>query len=640
MRRTLPFLLNVLLSIVVVMSLSAANQGVAHAQTTAYAELTAIDAQEFPTISALVDVFDANGQFVADLEPSDITVYEDGESREVDALDESAVPVQIVVGINPGPPLAVRDGTGAARFTRIVEALGVWANSRPTNSQDDLSLVSLSGSLISHAAAKDWFVSLNSFKPEFRTTTPNLQSLTIALDTVNSPTLQSGMKRAVLFITPHMDDPNIDNTIAPLIQHAIDTKVRVFVWYVANETQFNSPSANAFRMLAQQTNGAFFAFSGKEPFPDPNTYFDSLRHIYSLTYTSMLRSGGDHTIGLDVDTPQGKIPALDKSFTVDVQPPDPIFLSPSLQITRQPPAADPYSEELTPSQQQIEIIVEFPDEHPRDLKRTTLYVDGQAVDQNISAPFERFTWNLNEYASSGTHELVVEVEDVLGLKKSSMGIPVSITVIQPPRGIRALFGRYSSYIILGAIGLAGLLLLGILLRGRTNIVLFRKRKQARQRFEDPLTQPVPVTMESPTSATKKSKTQPRKKVEILQKPTRTSDAPAYLIRLTNGGEPASGVPIPLAEKDMTFGTDPVQSKYVLDDPSISPLHARIKQTDNGYFLIYDHGSIAGTWVNYEPITREGLRLTHGDRIHFGQMAYRFDLSQPPAETAPKVVTKK
>ncbi|MGE5641997.1 MAG: FHA domain-containing protein, partial [Byssovorax cruenta] len=97
---------------------------------------------------------------------------------------------------------------------------------------------------------------------------------------------------------------------------------------------------------------------------------------------------------------------------------------------------------------------------------------------------------------------------------------------------------------------------------------------------------------------------------------------------------------PLAEKDMSFGTDPVQSKRVLDDPSISPLHARIKQTEDGSFIIYDHGSIAGTWVNYEPITREGQRLAHGDHIHFGQLVYRFDLSQPPAESEPKILTKK
>ncbi len=118
------------------------------------------------------------------------------------------------------------------------------------------------------------------------------------------------------------------------------------------------------------------------------------------------------------------------------------------------------------------------------------------------------------------------------------------------------------------------------------------------------------------------------------------EAPAYLVRLVNGGEPASSVPIPVLEKDMTFGTDPVQSIRVLDDPSISPLHARIKQMDEGSFVIYDHGSVAGTWVNYEPVTREGRRLAHGDRIHFGQLLYRFDLKQPPAELEPKVISRK
>jgi predicted component of type VI protein secretion system len=57
-------------------------------------------------------------------------------------------------------------------------------------------------------------------------------------------------------------------------------------------------------------------------------------------------------------------------------------------------------------------------------------------------------------------------------------------------------------------------------------------------------------------------------------------------------------------------------------------------------VIIDHGSVAGTWVNYESVTREGVRLKHGDRIHFGQMQYRFDLSQPPAESEPKVISGK
>lgn len=623
------------------LSLFAAPQLQARAQASAYAEIYAIDPAGFPKISALVDIFASNGEFMAGLNPSQVTVEEDGQPRPVDTLVQSTAPAQIVVGINPGPALGVRDATGVDRFTRVVESLGAWANAQPAESKDDLSLVSLSGSLISHAAPKDWFVSLNSFKPDFRSTTPNLQSLAIALDTVNAPALQPGMKRAILFITPHMDDPDIEAAVAPFIQQAVDTRTRVFVWFVDADNQFSSPSANAFRMLAQQTNGSFFAFSGAEPFPDPNQYFSPLRNIYSLTYTSAATNSGEHSLGLTADTADGAIAAPEQAFSVEVQPPNPIFVSPPLQITRQPPAEDLYAEELLPAEQLVEILVEFPDGHPRDLARTALYVDGEIVDENTTEPFEKFIWELNPYTESGQHEIVAEAEDVLGLSKSSIAIPTTITVVQPPGGIRGLFGRYSSYIIMGAIGLAGVLLLGILLRGRVHMPFLKRRRASRQRMEDPLTQPVIAAAEPPASAIKKSKTQPRRLIEKFQpRVTRIVQAPAYLTRLTNGGEPASVVPIPLAEKDMTFGTDPVQSKRVLDDPSIAPLHARIKQSEDGNFIIYDHGSIAGTWVNYEPITREGQRLAHGDRIHFGQLVYRFDLNPAPAAPEPRVVAKK
>ncbi len=344
----------------------------------------------------------------------------------------------------------------------------------------------MSGSLITHAGAHDWFVSLDSFKPDFRNTTPNLQTLAIALDTVSAPTSVSGMKRAILFITPRMDDPDIDNTVAPLIQRAVDSKVRVFVWFVDAEQFFNVGSANAFKALALQTGGSYFAFSGKEAFPDLSEAFAPLRHIYTFSYTSSLATAGDHSLGISVDLPEGAVSAPAESFNVDIQPPNPIFVSPPLQITRQPPADDPYNAEaLAPAQQTVEIIVEFPDGHPRELKRTALYVDGQVAAENTSAPFEKFTWDLSEYNLSGQHEIIVEAEDLLGLEKSSMSIPVTLTVVQVPRGLQALLGRYRSYLVLGAIAIAGLALLWILLRGRGG-GRFKRRRVARKRFRRPI----------------------------------------------------------------------------------------------------------------------------------------------------------
>ncbi|HJQ14037.1 MAG TPA: FHA domain-containing protein [Anaerolineales bacterium] len=617
----------------------------ARAQTTSqsYAEIATVDAQNFPQVKALLDVYEESGTFVRGLKPGDLMLSEDGEPRSVNTLIEAESAVQLVVAINPGPPLAVRDANGIARFTKIVDALRLWVEAQPSDSRDDLSLISLSGSLITHAKPRDWFVSLDAFKPDFRNTTPNLQTLAIALDTV-AATAQPDTKRAVLFITPHMEDPNIDSTIAPLIESAVDSKVRVFVWFVDGEQFFTTPSANAFNSLALQTSGLFFAFSGAEVFPDLNVALDPLRRIYELTYTSALTTSGDHTLGMEVDAPQGTIPAQDQTFSVEVQPPNPILVSPPLQIKRQPSPDDPYNEEaLLPAKQTIEILVEFPDGHERDLKRTALYVDGQVVAENTSDPFETFTWDISQYNTSGSHEIIVEAEDVLGLQKSSMGTPISLTVIQPPGGLEGFVGRYRDYLVPGAMGVAGLALVTILLRGKVGGALFKKRLARRKQFEDPLTQPVMALTEPPVTISKNGKNSKpaRRNIWFRPKPTlRLPDAPAYLTRLTNGGEPASAAPIPVLEKEMTFGTDPVQSIRVLDDPSISPLHARIKRNGDGVFHIYDHGSVAGTWVNYEPVAREGRCLTHGDRIHFGQLMYRFDLNRPPVTPEPKIISKK
>src|ERR1043165_1691275 len=163
-----------LFAIILSVSLLGVSRSLAYAQTAAYAEISAINTQNFPQVTALLDVYDANGQFLTGIQPSAVTVYEDGQPRPVDKIAEAAPPIQLVTAINPGPALAVRDANGTPRLNGVVDSLTAWAGALPEGSQDDLSLVSLSGSLINHAAPKDWLVSLQSFKPDFRNTTPNL----------------------------------------------------------------------------------------------------------------------------------------------------------------------------------------------------------------------------------------------------------------------------------------------------------------------------------------------------------------------------------------------------------------------------------------------------------------------------------
>jgi hypothetical protein len=611
------------------------------AQGLAYAQLYPVDSSTFPSISGLLDVFDSQGIFASGLKPEAVTVMEDGQTLSVDSLTELAVPMQIVVAVNQGPALDARDATGLSRYQRIVQVLDGWLQARPADLPDDFSLVSQAGPVISHAGAADLIVSLNSFSPDFRGTTPNLQSLAIALDTVSAQTPRPGMKRAILFITPHTDDANIASAIQPYVQRAAENHIRVFVWFVDADLYFVTTSAAAFNTLVVESGGGLFTYSGVERFPDPESYFAPLRRIFALSYTSRLTTGGQHTLRAQVNLPSGLVSSDEQSFNVDVQPPNPIFVNPPLQITRQAPAEDPFNTEiLLPAGQELEIIVEFSDGHPRPVVRTTLYVDGQIIDENTTEPFDKFTWDLTGYTLSGEHQIIVEAVDSLGLSKTSMSIPVTVTVVQPPHGPAALLAKYRQPITIGAIAIAGLALLIILVSGRVRVPSLREARAARRADADPLTQQVQTEVEQPAPVAEKPGRGRKSRKAAEAKTKKTVDAPASLVRLSPDGQPATANPIPLLEKELTFGTDPVQCNHVLDDPALAPLHARLHQTEEGGYLLLDNNSIAGTWVNYEPVPQDGYRLAHGDVVNFGQLTYRFMLRTPPALPKPKVTVEK
>ncbi|MFZ1043304.1 MAG: FHA domain-containing protein [Anaerolineales bacterium] len=595
------------------------------------------DVSGFPTVSAFMDVFNESGAFVSGLKPGNVNVIEDGKPLPATDLTELTIPIQIVVAVNPGPVLGIRDTTGVSRFQWMVQRLDTWAQARPTDRQDDLSLVTLAGAIITHANVKDWLVSLNSYQPDFHATTPNLQSLSMAIDTAITQGSHSGTKRAVLFITPHMDDPNVDSTLQPLIQRAIQNRVHVFVWLADMDAYQATTSAAAFSQLAEQTGGTFY-FSSSSDFPDPESYFAPLRKLYSLKYSSAVTAGGQHTLSAQVTNSGTVLKSADQSFTVDIQPPNPILVAPPLQITRQPPANDPFNTKiLLPTTQEIDVIIEFPDGHTRPLASTTLYVDGQAVAENKTPPFDKFMWNISGFTISGSHRISVEAVDTLGLTKTSMEIPLTLTVIQAPHGISALFEKYRQTITYGAIGFAAIALLLILLISRLRFSLARARN-VRRVNADPLTQPVAIAVD--VSVQEKKRTRPR------TGRTKPANAPASLIRLRpdpstgQALEPLTATPIPLIENETTFGIDRLQSSVVLDDPSVAPRHARITQTKDSSFQIRDEGTIAGTWVNYEQIGKEGYILQHGDVIHFGQLVFRFQIKNPPSTQEPRITRDK
>jgi hypothetical protein len=598
--------------------------GLNHVRAQDFAHLSLYDLQidSYPAMTIGLDVFDSAGNFVTGLSTEAVTLLEDTQVRQLDQLEELQPGVEFALALDPGPYFAYRDASAVTRYDKVVQVIKDWAESHSDSLGDDLSLLVNAGTPVTHLSRTMAFSeALAAYQPNLLSLTSSPDTLARALDVVSDPNSQAGRKPLVLYITslPEAGDiPILQN----LTQRAVSGDIRVHVWIVVSKDFFSTSGATVLKDLAILTGGQYVLFSGEEPLPSPEMYLAPLRHTYRLEYSSGILTSGGHTLTVQVNLNGEVITSTEMPFQLDVQPPNPILLAPPLQIVRLAPDDNAtLVSTFIPSQQLIDIIIEFPDGRRRSLVRTALYVDGVLADENTTKPFDQFTWNISAYTSSGQHFLTVEAVDEFGLSKVSLGVPVLVTVVQPQFGLLPWLSRNSLWVALGAILFAGIGLGAILTHSRvkkSNSAITR-----RNNHRDPLTQAIQ------TKAGKRG-------IHLLgTRPAKPSDA--YLVRLKDDGQPITAPAIPLTIPEMTFGSDPLQATRILDDASVSPLHARLKQ-ERGEYILSDESSTAGTWINYEQVTIPRC-LAHGDVLHIGRISYRFMLRKPPDRPRPRILPK-
>lgn len=597
------------------------------AQGQASAVLYGVAVEDFPRISGFLDIYDEQGQFVRGLNPGNFSLLEDGKTIRPSQVELREIPLQIVVAVNASSALAVRDGQGLSRYDKAAAALADWAASRPADSGDNLSLTWNGGIVASRVTPLTWRNRLELFDPQLRASTSDLSALSYALDAALDMPVPPGGKRAILLLSDHIDNQSIP-VLDDLTARANLAGVRVFVWILDSPDLLDHPGAQALRQMAAATGGSAFDFTGIEILPDPETWFDTLRWGYAFAYDSAIRASGQYTLSGLVSADGLSLGTNGVSLSLNVEPPNPILLAPPAEIVRQN-LEDPFDLDASlPTQQRLEILVEFPDGNERPLTRAALYVDDELVQENTSPPFELFTWDLREYIFSEQHTLRVEITDSLGLSSVSVSTPVDVVVVQPPGGILGIILRNQVALLTTAVILAGfVLLLVIFFGGQKTFARIAERRRIRARQLDPVTQPLKAKDEPPSSP--KASKNPFPWLRRKSPPP-----PAYLVRLTSDLQPAPGSdPIALSVPEMTFGADPTQATNVLGDACIAPLHARIVRNDKK-FLLSDNNSVAGTWLNYESIPQEGCILAHGDVVNFGKLTYRFVLGKPPKPQKP------
>ncbi|MBP8997335.1 MAG: FHA domain-containing protein [Anaerolineaceae bacterium] len=578
------------------------------------------DLTAYPELTTTFRAIDPEGNFIKEIRPAELRVEENNAVITDYSLEMINTGVRFIVAVNEGPTLANRY-SGVSRFDRIKTALFNWIAKNAEETSNEFSLIANQGPLPLIATdPASWKSALEAYQPDLRAATPGMASLSTAIDAALVENPENQKTSVILFVTPMPTDTQFTG-MEDLLTRARENGVRVMIWLIGPQDYNGTEGALRLQQYAESTGGRYALFSGSEELPDLSVWLDPFSYLYQLSYQTKANVSGDYSLVLHLKRGEVSLDSTPVSFTLNVLPPNPIFLAPPVEISRTWTETKKKSDSvLTPSSIQVEILVEFPDGLERDLTASRLFVDGKLMDENNSAPFTTFTWDLTSITTSGTHSLQVTIEDIAGLKGRTIQIPVQVNVEELKL---TLWERLTQNLTAGNIVAVVILLLVLV---TALIVLIRRiqrrvKKRPSRQPVDPLLQPVPIEGDYTLA--------PVRKVESVKWPTIRGIGltPARLLQKRSASPPEVSylVEIPLGNEEIIIGSDPKKADYVLTHPSISPRHGRIFRDADGEFHIADAGSTTGTWVNYAPVSTRGVRLEHGDLVHFGRLAYLFEV---------------
>ena len=601
----------------------------AGAQTSRVIKISRPETDSFPLITLYFDVTERDSKLVTDLLEEQVSLTEDG--IEQDFLDYKILNpgIQLVTAFNISAPFGIQDISGKSRFDYLSEALVNWAVLPPPPNPDDLSIITNDGVEITHLDNRDDFITaLEDYSPDLEETDQNLNVLSRAIEIASDPVNQSGMKRVVLLFTPPTT-PEESTAIESLISQARDSQVKVYIILVSSPAFFTSTGAEVLQGLSAETKGYYATFSGDDPVPDFTLLFSPLRSTYLIKYQSQIVTSGNHLLDLSISSNLGESLGQ-KEFFLDVQPPNPILISPPRKITRKMVLSENEvgsQVDFEPKSIPLDMIIEFPDGHPRDLEEVTLRVDGEIVSRKTAPPYDLFDWDLSIYEKSSVHYITIEAVDTLGLSKQSIQTPVEILIDVPPPTISTILSDNApAFAGLGLVLFLGIILFILVSRGSIKPTFNFGGNRFFKKKRELLNKSSRLRKNTPTNGNDI----PDLSGALIQRPFR-------LVPISDISQQQITEPILVRDNDVILGNDPTSATIHIQHHSIAKQHARISIHSNGDHLISDEGSSAGTWINYKQISNDKPQsLKDGDIIHIGEAGFRFQIIN---RTEPLLITE-
>ncbi len=612
-----------------------------------------VDYSAFPTVAVRAIVSDDARGRVPGLTAADFALSEDGDALPV-TVDDVQVGVQLVFVLDASLDTRQNGATGYTRLEEAKQVVYTFAESYMAEGMDQVAVLApLSSTEIQKVAPlPEDTAAFTPFRNTVRDGTylyeiPQGISATPLNDLVSRALAQLQAARSTLFQAVIVISDGIDvisdREVADIVRTANTQNVPIYTIIFGPANNWGGQAESNMKRLSLDTYGDHYrlASEGRKPTPLDELIGVSLeplyarltsqREQYQLTYTSKLYSAGSHELLLETGGKSARV-----GFSINVRPPQVIILQPTpgTQITRRTDDPRMPVQDIEPRTQVVDFEVNWPDGYPRQVDKVDLLVDGVVASESCVPPCSQIIWNLTSL-QAGSHSIRVRVRDVQGMQSESDELRLSITVITPtpvptptptpmptptPVVVVACEDQYSGITgivrcnpevwSLGAlvVSLLALVLVVILVRRPPKVIssVVNKVKE--------ITEPFFVDRD---------------------KARATQDVKAYLVVLE--GDDPTRPPIELVGENIRLGRDEQLAQVVLNDRSVSRLHARISnemdRKGGERFMMYDEGSTSGSYVNYEQVGINGQWLQHDDIINLGRVRLQFKLksSMPAAK---------
>lgn len=418
-------------------------------------------------------------------------------------------------------------------------------------------------------------------------------------------------RRRLMVVFSNGIPPTTDvNKLQTLPDLARQNDVAVFVVYFGASEQ--PATAANLRRTATLANWRYYWYTSTGAMESVFQQIYNFGFQYVLTYRSKAAASGNHTLRAAVRAgEESKIEVYNSGqYSVTLAPPRIQVTVPEGGLVRHGNEWNSVVTDTVPAAVPVAFTMDWPDSHKRQITRLSYAVD-DGVEQIVeNPPATGGTVSVDvdvKGLGDGPHTLDAYLTDELGLRGQveDVVIPIRIVLPEPP-----LIERLRQ--TLARVGPPGALIISLLLLIAA-IYIYRKRPAVVMSTLGTLGRSVKVATD----------------FFVRPKAGERKPAKAYLMPL-NGAD-ANQEPIAIRAETTRLGRDDSWANIVLQDTSVSRLHAKIVEEQDGGFKVYDEGSKSGTYVNEEEVGIKGTWLRDGDVVALGRDEFQFKLEIGPKE---------